>query len=242
MGMVRGEAIGSRTVPRSKAQVDRAGGQLRDWFMGETPVGALDEPPLDEAVKVVSDWRASFFEPLNVVTGVVARCTGTSPTFRHKRMSRIVYKLVRFPSMRLTQMEDIGGCRVVVPDRPALGAARAAILQHWSDAGVDDYLERPKGTGYRAIHIVPVASGRAIEVQLRTERQNEWADVVERTDDRLDTMLKDGKGPPDLQEYFCQAAARIAIEEEGGTVGEDQERAFADLRERVRPYFRTRNG
>jgi hypothetical protein len=40
--------------------------------MGETPVGALDEPPLDEAVKVVSGWRASFFEPLNVVTGVVA--------------------------------------------------------------------------------------------------------------------------------------------------------------------------
>lgn len=229
-------------MPRSKAQVDRAGGQLRAWFLGETAAAALDEPPLDEAVKVVSDWRATFFEPLNLVTGTVARCTGTSPTFRHKRMSRIVYKLVRFPSMRLTQMEDIGGCRVVVPARTDLEAARAAVLQQWSDAGLDDYLERPKDTGYRAIHVVAVESGRAVEIQLRTARQNEWADVVERTDDRLDTMLKDGKGPPDLQEYFCQAAARIAIEEEGGTVGEDQERAFAELRERVRHYFRTRNG
>lgn len=229
-------------MPRSKTQVDGAGGQLRDWFMGEAPIAALEEPPLDEAIKVVSDWRAGFFEPLNVVTGAVARGTGTSPTFRHKRISRIVYKLVRFPSMRLTQMEDIGGCRVVVPDRRALGAARAAVLHLWSDAGVDDYTECPKDTGYRAIHIVPVESARAVEVQLRTARQNEWADVVERTDDRLGTMLKDGKGPPDLQEYFCQAATRIAIEEEGGTVGEDQERAFADLREGVRHYFRARNG
>jgi putative GTP pyrophosphokinase len=229
-------------VPTSKTQVDRAGGQLRDWFMGGTPIVALDEPPLVEALQVVSDWRASFFEPLNAVTGAVARSTGTSPTFRHKRISRIVYKLVRFPSMRLTQMEDVGGCRVVVPDRRALGAARAAVLRLWPDAGVDDYLERPKATGYRAIHIIPVESGRAIEVQLRTERQNEWADVVERTDDRLGATLKDGKGPSDLQEYFRQAATRIAIEEEGGTVGEDQEHAFAALRERVRHYFRARNG
>jgi putative GTP pyrophosphokinase len=229
-------------VARSKTQVDRAGEQLRDWFKADAPLDALDEPPLDEAVEVVSDWRASFVEPLDVVTAAVARATRTSPTFRHKRIPRIADKLVRFPSMRLTQMGDIGGCRVVVPDRAALRAARAAVLRLWPDAGVDDYLERPKDTGYRAVHIVPVESGRSIEVQLRTARQNEWADIVERTDDRLGTMLKDGRGPPDLQEYFRQAAARIAIEEEGGTVGEDQERDFAGLRERVRHYFRARNG
>lgn len=158
----------SPRVAASKTQVDLAGGRLRDWFISDAPVGALDEPPLDKAFRIVSDWRASFFEPLNGVTAAVGHSTASSPTFRHKRISRIVYKLVRFPSMRLTQMEDVGGCRVVVPDRAAVQAAYAAVGEAWPDAGVDDYLDRPKDTGYRAIHIVPVESDRAVEVQLGT--------------------------------------------------------------------------
>ena len=48
-----------------------------------------------------------------------------------------------------------------------------------------DYVAKPKPTGYRAMHVVVQQHDRLVEIQLRTYRQNVWADEVERWADAL---------------------------------------------------------
>jgi ppGpp synthetase/RelA/SpoT-type nucleotidyltranferase len=103
---------------------------------------------------------------------------------------------------------------------------------------VDDYVETPRSTGYRAIHVVTfVENLRRVEIQLRTPGQNVWADTVEKWSDRLGYDLKNGDGPRELVHYFEMAAYRIACEERGETVEPDFGRRFDAARAEVRHYF-----
>jgi putative GTP pyrophosphokinase len=198
---------------------------------------------MQAALRVLAEYRAGFRDPLRKVTLCVADFAmqeSSQPvvTARPKTVDRIVGKLVRLATMRLSQMEDIGGCRAKLPG--GMSEVRAIlhrIQDTWPDADVIDYVAEPKATGYRALHVLREQDGRMIEIQLRTAGQNRWADVVEATADRLGYALKDGKGPPELARYFERAAYKIALEEEGGSVDEAFTREFASLREQVRPYF-----
>jgi putative GTP pyrophosphokinase len=157
---------------------------------------------------------------------------------RPKRAGAICAKLVRLPSMRLTQMDDIAGLRVKFPNGPhEVQALLRRMTGQWPGADVKDYAARPKDTGYRAIHVFVPGGDRIVEVQLRTARQNLWADEVEAAADRLGYLLKDGEGPEDLVRYFERAAHKLAIEEQGGELDEAFKHDFEDLRRKVRPYF-----
>lgn len=95
-------------------------------------------------------------------------------------------------------MEDIAGCRAILPG----GAAEVAgvlrrIRRNWDVIRVDDYVARPKNTGYRALHIVVRRDDHLVEIQLRTPAQHEWAEAIERWAARTGFPLKDGDGPPD---------------------------------------------
>lgn len=236
---------GQSGAPPSNTQVDRAGAVLRE------AVGGFRDPAfrarVDEALVVVERWRALFREPLqDVLHGLERLVVSEAPgseidlSARPKRLPSIARKLVRLGNMRLSQMEDIGGCRAKLPDAARVRGVLDRILERWPGAHVDDYTAAPQATGYRAIHVVVVEAGRRIEIQLRTPGQNRWADEVERWSDRLGHDLKNGEGPAELVEYFRKAAERIAIEEGGGQVDETFEQDFQALRERVRPYFRIR--
>lgn len=77
-----------------------------------------------------------------------------------------------------------------------------------------------------------------MEVQLRTNRQHDWAEAVERTASRTGHDLKDGQGPPELIEYFRVASDLIWAQEMGRDIDEGLADEFENLREQVRPYFR----
>lgn len=159
------------------------------------------------------------------------------PVGRPKRASQIVYKLVRQPTMRLSQMEDVAGTRVVVPSQSDVAQIAERLLPRFSAARVIDYVAKPKVTGYRAIHVIVRQHDRFIEIQLRTARQNRWADEVERWADALGFELKDGRGPDDLLEYFRLEAAILAADDQGDTPDEALTRSLATVREQARPYF-----
>ena len=86
---------------------------------------------------------------------------------------------------------------------------RGRIEKRWKQQfGRDprDYISHPKATGYRAVHFVVIRDGRAIEVQLRTRGQQQWAEAAEAADARLahrDVSLKDGEGPQEMLDYFA---------------------------------------
>jgi ppGpp synthetase/RelA/SpoT-type nucleotidyltranferase len=59
------------------------------------------------------------------------RSTAYMPGQRFKRMDRIVDKLRRYPHMRHSQMEDIGGCRAILPDLDTVYAVTERIQRRW---------------------------------------------------------------------------------------------------------------
>jgi ppGpp synthetase/RelA/SpoT-type nucleotidyltranferase len=164
----------------SNTQADKAAGELRRFLL--LPVaekrkrGETDR--LYHAITTIIDYRAMHAYPLKKVTMGVRAMTETElgpdaprPGQRFKRFDRIMQKLVRYDTMRLSQMEDIGGCRVVVPTLDECYAVAGRLRRRWR-VPIIDHVERPKDDGYRALHVVENRDGRQIEVQVRTERQH----------------------------------------------------------------------
>ena len=90
-------------------QVDKAG---RDLVSHEDQLAS-------SALRVVEDWRSAHHFPLSLVQATLRKRAkaidnGAILAQRIKRMSSIEAKLKRYNTTRLTQMQDIGGCRAVM--------------------------------------------------------------------------------------------------------------------------------
>lgn len=201
---------------------------------------------MEHALKVVSDFRSAHAYPMQKIRyGLrsMVRAEGADEVLaqRLKRVPRIVLKLHRMGSSSLARLEDIGGCRAVLRDGAELDRVKARIIRRWHSSfsrEPRDYITNPKPLGYRAVHFVVVRDGRAIEVQLRTRGQQQWAEAVEAADARLgrripDLMLKDGLGPDDLVAYFRLAGEVIYLREYGLPIATDLLAEFEESRRAV---------
>ena len=91
------------------------------------------------------------------------------------------------------------GCRVVVDGLKRQDEVVSALLEEFPDHVVDDRREHDQD-GYRAVHVVVrLGRGTTVEVQVRTEPQNFWANVCELLADRLDPAFKYGGGDETLR-------------------------------------------
>lgn len=230
----------------SNTAADKAANNLRVYFT--TPSDDRSDALLRDAIgawRTVAEYRAMHSYPMTKVTlgvrSMVKTATGDDtlrPGQRFKRMDRILVKLIRFPHMRLSQIEDIGGCRVVFRNLEQLYDAADHLMNRWDGhARITDYIDQPKPDGYRGIHIVEKRDRRMIEVQLRTAGQHEWAQAMEEYSPITGFNLKDGQAPADLRQYFRMAAYRIACHEDGTSVDSETEAEFGRLREQVLHYF-----
>ena len=181
----------------SKAGIDRLGTRLRD-----------SEPPDPADVAAYIEWSATFEEPLRATLDIVdAACerAGVSlneKTSRIKQLYSIVAKLRR-GHPRLSSIDDIAGCRAVVP-READVNALVLQLATAQVKRVRDYRERDRN-GYRAVHLTLVNDvGQAVEFQLRTEIQHVWAGLSERRAAIVGHEVKYGGGPPEEQDHLRQ--------------------------------------
>ncbi len=126
---------------------------------------------------------------------------GVEITQRLKRRATIWDKLRREPSMKLSRMQDVGGCRVVLPSLEAIarvGQRFTANSQRRNGEAdrVIDYVTNPRESGYRAVHIHTRYGGQRIEIQLRTPWQHLWARLIEDLTSRTGVDYKSGDGPP----------------------------------------------
>src|SRR6185437_12867512 len=90
-----------------RAQVNAAGRALLD-------VRSVGFEEYIAALGVINNWRSSHSFPLNTMQNGLrgkARQISDNPLVaqRIKRLSSITHKLDRFPQMKLSQMQDIGG-------------------------------------------------------------------------------------------------------------------------------------
>lgn len=172
------------------------------------------------ATAVVQDFRKGFGYPLTKVSsGLRGIVQQVAPEVlvaqRLKRMTQIIHKLERFPGTNLARMEDIGGCRAVVETSKEIELLLERIERNWEIVRKRNYVEKPKESGYRAIHLVTERDGYRIEVQLRTKGQQAWANVVEKIGARYQVPLKDEIGPEELIHWLRLAAENIAYKDRG---------------------------
>lgn len=177
------------TVPKfSKSEVDAAGAFLFGKRTSEYLLELNDFEKVERAFEVIGNWRSAHNYPLNIfqknlrkrarkieATSIVAQ--------RIKRISSIDAKISRYPTMRLSMMQDIGGCRAVMSDvdqvQKLVRSYKQSDIKHIL-AQEDDYIEKPKKSGYRGVHLIykyfsdkiQTFNGLKVEVQIRTALQH----------------------------------------------------------------------
>jgi len=95
---------------------------------------------------------------------------------------------------KLSGVEDIAGCRVIVPSPDDIDRLLVECMT-LRVSRVRDYY-RVRSHGYRAMHlVVRAADERPVELQLSTLVQHAWANLVESFASIVDSELKYGGGP-----------------------------------------------
>jgi hypothetical protein len=185
-------------LPVSKKELDRLGDRLRDAAV-----------PSEEDLRLWGLVRPHFLVALEEVrTGLAAM--GLQPTAREKNRDTLVDKLRRERDMRLSRVQDVVGARVVIAtDLAGQDAWVARIAACFPDHRVRDRRREPSH-GYRAVHLVARVEGLPVEIQVRTEWQDRWAQAMERLGDCWGRAIRYGGGPesPDRPEVIGVRPAR----------------------------------
>ncbi len=191
----------------------------------------------EAALPAINNWRASHGYPLNTFQINLRHASRRFDTAaliaqRTKRLSSIATKLARFPKMKLSQMQDIGGCRAVLHSIAAVRKlnqfyARQSQIKHPLQTR-DDYIAAPQRSGYRGIHLVyryfsdkpnkAIYNGLKIEIQIRSQYQHAWATAVETVGTFVSEALKSSTGPENWLRFFALMGSAIAMREKAPAV------------------------
>lgn len=205
---------------------------------------------IDWSFKVLNNWRACHSYPMNTFQATLrsklARVDSDAIVAqRLKRAVSIIEKLIRYPSMKLHQMQDIAGLRAIVAKLP-----QARKLEKSYERGrlrhilrrKDDYITSPKASGYRSLHLIysyrnssnSHYDGLQIEVQIRTRLQHAWATAVETVGVFLERSLKSSEGPEEWLEFFSLTGSAFALREHTPVLGAHTGMSRKDVVEEVK--------
>lgn len=218
----------------SRKDVDRAGkylvAHIDDGF-------DMDIGKWNHSIDVINNWRSSHSYPLQVVKMTLkGRAKNVYEDAlvaqRLKRLYSTYVKLRRNEHMSLSQMQDIGGCRAVLPnvrDVEKLVAVYEESAAKNSRIGRPvlvkpyDYINHPKTDGYRSYHFVykyqtesgprSVYNGHRVEIQIRSRLQHAWATAVETVDIATSQALKTNVGESNWKRFFALMGSAIALRE-----------------------------
>lgn len=190
------------------------------------------------AIEAVGDWRMSHVFPMEAATialdQTLQKASTTALTSRRiKRLESVELKLRHNRDMRLTQMQDIGGCRAIIYGGSAGQINHVAqslrtgldpfCRDNFSFDRMRDYIASPKLDGYRGVHVIlsyrgPEKSyeGLKIEIQVRTKIQHMWATAVEICEFFTQKKLKSKEKTADKmwQRFFSLTSSYFASLEE----------------------------
>lgn len=179
------------------------------------------------AIDILNNWRSCHAYPINTFQVTLRDKIGrldfkkSIVAQRLKRKASIINKLVRFKTMQLSQVQDIGGLRAVVNS-----LRQVRLLEknyHESNFAHEhvkttDYINDPKSSGYRSIHMIyryrnmanPIYDGLLIELQIRNKLQHAWATAVETMGTFLEQALKSSEGPEEWLDFFALTGSAFA--------------------------------
>lgn len=212
----------------NKGEVNRAGLILKDSHSSEEDTV--------KATEILNNWRAAHSYPLHIfqmtLKNTSKKCDENSLVAqRLKRATSIINKLRRKyegrdPTMQLSQMQDIAGCRAIVKN---VDIAKKIYNDYYlkgnlkhKRVGKKDYISFPKRDGYRGLHVVyeyksdkgkADYNGLRVEVQIRSKLQHLWATAVETVDFFTRQAIKFSEGIPDWADFFKLVSSAFAMAE-----------------------------
>ena len=213
----------------SLGNVRRVGEILRQAQITQVQAPSLEE--VRKAREVVEAYRSAHAEPLHAAYMGLRSCLTTEGfdldlSRRLKRLPTIEDKLRRLPTMNLSRMQDIGGCRAVLDTQEQIQHVvkrfRAnSLRRNQQPDTIRNYVASPQASGYRAIRIHTRYRGRRIEVQLRTREQDSWAKIVDDLTSKTGIDFKNGDGPDEVHEALRTLSALLSMREPGQPYTED---------------------
>lgn len=180
-----------------------------------------------QALDIINNWRSAHAYPLNTFQITLrnkARKIENRVTVaqRAKRLESIHRKLLSKPTMRLTQMQDIAGCRAIFQKKSSVYKLYKIYKSTKFDhkfRNEKDYISHPKSDGYRSLHLVyeyvgndktEAYNGLRVEIQIRTQLQHSWATAVEAVGIFTKQALKSNQGNEDWLRFFALMSSAIA--------------------------------
>lgn len=212
----------------SKRQLKKAGRLLA--------ANVASQQELDDAQLLVDQFRAAHHWPmLTARVTLDRRAKGISSQAlvvqRLKRMPSIIDKLQGGRVKDVSTMQDLGGCRAILPNVGQVYGLSSLYLDSGRHTAFDfrlrnNYIQDPKPNGYRGIHIVGTYNSRSaqqngyngytVELQFRTKLMHAWATAVEIVDTFENVGLKSSRPDEFNSEwdyFFAYAGAAVALRE-----------------------------
>lgn len=217
------------------------------------------EEKKSKAAEILNNWRAIHSYPMHVfkirLKNTAKKVDKNALTAqRLKRSSAIIKKLKRAyegrtPTMKLSQMQDIAGCRAVLSN---VSQVRRLYEEHYlkgdlkhKRVGVKDYIERPKKDGYRSFHAIykyssdkpgkKIYNGLLVEIQLRSKLQHLWATAIETVDFFTRQAIKSSEGEQEWIVFFKLVSSAFAKMENCTPVPDtptDEKELYAQIRKK----------
>lgn len=218
------------TLQFSKTQIDKAAQAIRH---------GCAEDERKNAIEMIQNFRELHLYPLMLIKNHLVRTAlkidkKTIVARRLKRLPTIIDKLERSSldggktanAIKITRMQDIGGCRAIVKNLEQLKLLREKLIKSRSVHKIireSSYLT-PKDSGYGGIHLIYSCFDERdnnypwkktkIEVQLRTELQHAWATSLEIIDTLENINLKTSSdGHDEWRRFFYISGCLVAHDE-----------------------------
>ena len=201
----------------STAAVDQLGERLRKTLTVED-------------LRLLDKYRREFGEDYAVVVASVRNSLALDASGRPAKSTTAIVEKLKRGSMRLSQMQDIAGCRIIVDDTLVQDAVVSRLATMFPSTTMDRR-DRPSH-GYRAVHIIVRPKKRPVEIQVRTVLQHRWAELSEKAADNFGIDIKYGGGHKTVREVLDRASETVASFERLEMTREETGNHVAMLRNR----------
>ena len=155
----------------------------RDCKVGDVSVAEYERQSPDRQVAFVEAYRQRHAAAWKLALEALRAAHGDPPfqvIGRLKTAVSIQEKISRKKYRCFSQLTDIAGTRLIIPNYAALPLVTQHIETQFVVREKEDLIKEARPTRYRAIHYLVLVEDRPVEVQVHTYRGTLWAEASHR--------------------------------------------------------------